>query len=128
MFISSMYITVISKTFWIVHKMLKCRSDCNGSLQMDSSLTPNSELRLAVGSLLRKRFEDSFVFSAKAFAYGGSGCCQDSMQFAKNGKHSEDGHADKRAPVGIDYVRRSVIVEVCQRARSHWLFLTGSPV
>ncbi|KAJ6664317.1 hypothetical protein lerEdw1_008536 [Lerista edwardsae] len=49
--------------------------------------------------------------SAKAFAYGGSGCCQDGMQFAKNGKHSDDGHADKRAPVGIDYVRRSVIVE-----------------
>ncbi|XP_066492385.1 C3 and PZP-like alpha-2-macroglobulin domain-containing protein 8 [Tiliqua scincoides] len=47
--------------------------------------------------------------TAKAFAYGG--CCQDGVQFAKNGKHSEDGHADKRAPVGIDYVRRSVIVE-----------------
>ncbi|KAH0625707.1 hypothetical protein JD844_033906 [Phrynosoma platyrhinos] len=49
--------------------------------------------------------------TAKAFAYGGSGCCQESAQFAKNGKHPEDTHPDKRAPLGVDYIRRSIIVE-----------------
>ncbi|KAG8126756.1 putative C3 and PZP-like alpha-2-macroglobulin domain-containing protein [Naja naja] len=49
--------------------------------------------------------------TAKAFAYSGSSCCQDSIQLTKNGKHSEDAHIDKRTPVGVDYVRRSVIIE-----------------
>ncbi|XP_058019201.1 C3 and PZP-like alpha-2-macroglobulin domain-containing protein 8 isoform X1 [Ahaetulla prasina] len=49
--------------------------------------------------------------TAKAFAYSGSSCCQDNIQLTKNGKHSEDAHIDKRTPVGVDYVRRSVIIE-----------------
>ncbi|XP_053147686.1 C3 and PZP-like alpha-2-macroglobulin domain-containing protein 8 isoform X2 [Hemicordylus capensis] len=49
--------------------------------------------------------------TAKAFAYGGSGCCQEGMPSTKNGKHPEDSHTDKRAPLGVDYVRRSVMVE-----------------
>lgn len=53
-----------------------------------------------------------FCFLAKAFAYGGTNCCQDEMQTLKNGKHSEDNYMDKRTPVGMDYVRSSVIIEV----------------
>lgn len=53
-----------------------------------------------------------FCFLAKAFAYGGTNCCQDGMQTLKNGKHSEDSYVDKRTPVGVDYVRSSVIIEV----------------
>lgn len=34
------------------------------------------------------------------------------MQTLKNGKHSEDNFMDKRTPVGVDYVRSSVIIEV----------------
>lgn len=34
------------------------------------------------------------------------------MQTLKNGKHSEDSYVDKRTPVGVDYVRSSVIIEV----------------
>lgn len=34
------------------------------------------------------------------------------MQTLKNGKHSEDNYMDKRTPVGVDYVRSSVIIEV----------------
>ncbi|XP_063146713.1 C3 and PZP-like alpha-2-macroglobulin domain-containing protein 8 [Candoia aspera] len=49
--------------------------------------------------------------TAKAFAYAGSSCCQDNIQLMKNGRHSEDAHLDKRTPVGVDYVRRSVIIE-----------------
>ncbi|XP_074834082.1 C3 and PZP-like alpha-2-macroglobulin domain-containing protein 8 isoform X2 [Carettochelys insculpta] len=49
--------------------------------------------------------------TAKAFAYGGTNCCQDGMQILKNGKHSEDTYLDKRIPVGIDYVRSSVVIE-----------------
>ncbi|KAM9619623.1 C3 and PZP-like alpha-2-macroglobulin domain-containing protein 8 isoform 6-T8 [Morphnus guianensis] len=49
--------------------------------------------------------------TAKAFAYGGTNCCQDEMQTLKNGKHSEDNYMDKRTPVGVDYVRSSVIIE-----------------
>ncbi|OXB73108.1 UNVERIFIED_CONTAM: hypothetical protein H355_012033 [Colinus virginianus] len=33
------------------------------------------------------------------------------MQTLKNGKHSEDNYVDKRTPVGVDYVRSSVIIE-----------------
>lgn len=53
-----------------------------------------------------------FCFLAKAFAYGGTSCCQEGMQTLKSGKHSEDSHMDKRTPVGVDYVRSSVIIEV----------------
>ncbi|XP_053855290.1 C3 and PZP-like alpha-2-macroglobulin domain-containing protein 8 isoform X4 [Vidua macroura] len=49
--------------------------------------------------------------TAKAFAYGGTNCCQEGMQSLKNGKHSEDSYMDKRSPVGVDYVRSSVIIE-----------------
>ncbi|NWY45009.1 CPMD8 protein, partial [Sylvia atricapilla] len=49
--------------------------------------------------------------TAKAFAYGGTNCCQEGMQTLKNGKHSEDSYLDKRTPVGVDYVRSSVIIE-----------------
>lgn len=34
------------------------------------------------------------------------------MQTLKSGKHSEDSYMDKRIPVGVDYVRSSVIIEV----------------
>lgn len=53
-----------------------------------------------------------FCFLAKAFAYGGTNCCQNGMQTLKNGKHSEDNYVDKRTPVGVDYVRSSVVIEV----------------
>ncbi|XP_061457145.1 C3 and PZP-like alpha-2-macroglobulin domain-containing protein 8 isoform X3 [Rhineura floridana] len=56
--------------------------------------------------------------TAKAFAYPGS-CCQDNMPFVKNGKRSEDGHMDKRAPLGVDYVRRSILVEAEGLAREY---------
>uniref|UniRef100_A0A6I8P7H9 C3 and PZP like alpha-2-macroglobulin domain containing 8 n=2 Tax=Ornithorhynchus anatinus TaxID=9258 RepID=A0A6I8P7H9_ORNAN len=49
--------------------------------------------------------------TAKAFAYGETNCCQDGMQILKNSKHSEDNYSDKRTPVGIDYIRSSVIIE-----------------
>ncbi|XP_077187621.1 C3 and PZP-like alpha-2-macroglobulin domain-containing protein 8 isoform X2 [Paroedura picta] len=49
--------------------------------------------------------------TAKAFAYGGSSCCQDGLQFAKSGKHADDFYLDRQAPVGVDYVRRSILVE-----------------
>lgn len=49
---------------------------------------------------------------AKAFAYGGSSCCQDGPQLGKSGKHTEDFYLDRQAPVGVDYVRRSILVEV----------------
>ncbi|KAI1230511.1 hypothetical protein IHE44_0009971 [Lamprotornis superbus] len=49
--------------------------------------------------------------TAKAFAYGGTNCCQEGMQTLKSGKHSEDSYMDKRSPVGMDYVRSSVIIE-----------------
>ncbi|XP_054835570.1 C3 and PZP-like alpha-2-macroglobulin domain-containing protein 8 [Eublepharis macularius] len=49
--------------------------------------------------------------TAKAFAYGGSGCCQDKLQFAKSGKNPEDFYLDRQAPVGVDYIRRSILVE-----------------
>uniref|UniRef100_A0A8C3D5K4 C3 and PZP like alpha-2-macroglobulin domain containing 8 n=1 Tax=Corvus moneduloides TaxID=1196302 RepID=A0A8C3D5K4_CORMO len=50
--------------------------------------------------------------TAKAFAYGETNCCQEGMQTLKSGKHSEDSYMDKRIPVGVDYVRSSVIIEV----------------
>ncbi|XP_063003438.1 C3 and PZP-like alpha-2-macroglobulin domain-containing protein 8 [Elgaria multicarinata webbii] len=49
--------------------------------------------------------------TAKAFAYGGSGCCQENTQVPKNGRQPEEGQADKRTPLSVDHVRRSVLVE-----------------
>ncbi|XP_060089087.1 C3 and PZP-like alpha-2-macroglobulin domain-containing protein 8 [Heteronotia binoei] len=49
--------------------------------------------------------------TAKAFAYGESSCCQDGLQFAKSGKQAEEFYPDRQAPFGVDYVRRSILVE-----------------
>ncbi|XP_015280131.1 PREDICTED: C3 and PZP-like alpha-2-macroglobulin domain-containing protein 8 [Gekko japonicus] len=49
--------------------------------------------------------------TAKAFAYGGSTCCQDGLPFTRSGKQAEDFYLDRQAPVGVDYVRRSILVE-----------------
>uniref|UniRef100_H9G5Q9 Kazal-like domain-containing protein n=1 Tax=Anolis carolinensis TaxID=28377 RepID=H9G5Q9_ANOCA len=57
--------------------------------------------------------------TAKAFAYSGSGCCQESGPSAKTSKYPEDPHPDKRAPLGIDYVRRSILVEPEGLAREY---------
>ncbi|XP_060132471.1 C3 and PZP-like alpha-2-macroglobulin domain-containing protein 8 [Zootoca vivipara] len=56
--------------------------------------------------------------TAKAFAYAGS-CCQDSSPFAKNSRHPEDSYADKRTPIGTDYVRRSILIEAEGLAREY---------
>ncbi|KAJ7415213.1 C3 and PZP-like alpha-2-macroglobulin domain-containing protein 8 [Willisornis vidua] len=49
--------------------------------------------------------------TAKAFAYGGTSCCQEGLQSLKGGRHPEDPPLDRRTPVGVDYVRSSVIIE-----------------
>ncbi|KAJ7308317.1 hypothetical protein JRQ81_008851 [Phrynocephalus forsythii] len=49
--------------------------------------------------------------TAKALAYGGGGCCLDGAQSTKNGKHADDSHAERRAPLGTDYVRRTFLIE-----------------
>nr|XP_055095106.1 C3 and PZP-like alpha-2-macroglobulin domain-containing protein 8 [Symphalangus syndactylus] len=45
--------------------------------------------------------------TAKALAYGDTNCCRD----GRSSKHPEENHADRRVPIGVDHVRRSVMVE-----------------
>ncbi|XP_042198630.1 C3 and PZP-like alpha-2-macroglobulin domain-containing protein 8 [Callorhinchus milii] len=49
--------------------------------------------------------------TAKAFAYSETNCCEEGLQALKNGKYLDEGYMDKRIPTGMDYVRRSVLVE-----------------
>lgn len=48
--------------------------------------------------------------TARAIAYSEPSCCSDGLQSTKSGKISDD-LEDRRTPTGLDYVRRSVIVE-----------------
>ncbi|KAK6467323.1 C3 and PZP-like alpha-2-macroglobulin domain-containing protein 8 [Huso huso] len=50
--------------------------------------------------------------TARAFAYSEVGCCEEGVQSPlKNGKHLEDSELDRRTTVGMDSVRRSVLVQ-----------------
>ncbi len=49
--------------------------------------------------------------AARAVAYSEPSCCSDGLQSNKAGKVGEE-QEDRRSPVGMDYVRRSVLVEV----------------
>ncbi|MGH0168414.1 UNVERIFIED_CONTAM: hypothetical protein FKN15_054850 [Acipenser sinensis] len=50
--------------------------------------------------------------TARAFAYSEVGCCDEGVQSPlKNGKHLEDSKLDRRTAVGMDSVRRSVLVQ-----------------
>lgn len=44
---------------------------------------------------------------ARAIAYSETSCCSDGLQTGKNNDVDE-----KRSPIGMDYVRRTVVVEV----------------
>ncbi|XP_034149711.1 C3 and PZP-like alpha-2-macroglobulin domain-containing protein 8 isoform X3 [Esox lucius] len=48
--------------------------------------------------------------TARAIAYSEPGCCSDGLQATKTGKNTDDPE-DRRTPTGLDYVRRSVLVE-----------------
>ena len=50
----------------------------------------------------------SVVVIARAIAYSEPSCCSDGLQ---TGKTSND-IDDRRTPIGLDYVRRTVLVEV----------------
>jgi hypothetical protein len=52
-----------------------------------------------------------FPAVARAIAYSEPGCCLDGLQSTKTGKNIDDPE-DRRTPIGLDYVRRSVLVEV----------------
>uniref|UniRef100_A0A2K5D6R1 C3 and PZP like alpha-2-macroglobulin domain containing 8 n=1 Tax=Aotus nancymaae TaxID=37293 RepID=A0A2K5D6R1_AOTNA len=47
------------------------------------------------------------ISAAKALAHEDTSCCRD----GRSGKHPEESHADRRVPIGVDHVRRSVMVE-----------------
>lgn len=49
--------------------------------------------------------------AARAVAYSEPSCCSDGLQSSKSGKVGEE-QEDRRSPAGMDYVRRSVLVEV----------------
>lgn len=49
--------------------------------------------------------------AARAVAYSEPSCCSDGLQASKGGKAGEE-QEDRRSPAGMDYVRRSVLVEV----------------
>lgn len=49
--------------------------------------------------------------AARAVAYSEPSCCSDGLQSSKAGKVGEE-QEDRRSPAGMDYVRRSVLVEV----------------
>ncbi|XP_035593483.1 C3 and PZP-like alpha-2-macroglobulin domain-containing protein 8 isoform X2 [Oncorhynchus keta] len=48
--------------------------------------------------------------TARAIAYSEPGCCSDGLQSTKTSKNTDD-LEDRRSPIGLDYVRRSVLVE-----------------
>ncbi|XP_051551444.1 C3 and PZP-like alpha-2-macroglobulin domain-containing protein 8 [Myxocyprinus asiaticus] len=48
--------------------------------------------------------------TARAMAYSEPSCCSDGLQSSKAGKVADE-HEDRRILVGMDYVRRSVLVE-----------------
>ncbi|PNJ28667.1 CPAMD8 isoform 4 [Pongo abelii] len=45
--------------------------------------------------------------TAKALAYGDTNCCRD----GRSSKHPEENHGDRRVSIGVDHVRRNVMVE-----------------
>ncbi|XP_039622768.1 C3 and PZP-like alpha-2-macroglobulin domain-containing protein 8 isoform X2 [Polypterus senegalus] len=49
--------------------------------------------------------------SARAFAYSEPSCCDQGVQTLKNGKYLDESYVDKRTPISMDYVRRSVQVQ-----------------
>lgn len=49
----------------------------------------------------------SCFLSARAIAYSEPSCCSDGLQ---SGKTAND--VEERTPIGLDYVRRTVLVEV----------------
>lgn len=50
----------------------------------------------------------SAVPIARAIAYSEPGCCSDGLQAGKTGNDVDE----RRTPIGLDYVRRTVLVEV----------------
>ncbi|KAL1022981.1 hypothetical protein UPYG_G00035010 [Umbra pygmaea] len=48
--------------------------------------------------------------TARAIAYSEPGCCSDGFQATKTSKNADD-LEERRTPTGLDYVRRSVLVE-----------------
>lgn len=52
-----------------------------------------------------------FPAIARAVAYSEPGCCSDGLQSTKTSKNTDD-LEDRRTPTGLDYVQRSVLVEV----------------
>ncbi len=50
--------------------------------------------------------------AARAVAYSEPSCCSDGLQSNKAGKVGQEEQEDRRSPAGMDYVRRSVLVEV----------------
>lgn len=48
---------------------------------------------------------------ARAIAYSEPSCCSDGLQTGKIGNDVED----RRSPIGLDYVRRTVLVEVREK-------------
>lgn len=52
-----------------------------------------------------------FSIAARAVAYSEPSCCSDGLHANKGGKAGEE-QEDRRNPSGMDYVRRSVLVEV----------------
>lgn len=57
------------------------------------------------------KYVSVFPAVARAIAYSEPGCCLDGLQSTKTGKNIDD-LEDRRTPIGLDYVRRSVLVEV----------------
>lgn len=49
-----------------------------------------------------------FIFKARAIAYSSPSCCSDGILSGKSGNYADE----KRIPIGNDYVRRTVFVEV----------------
>ncbi|KAG5851317.1 hypothetical protein ANANG_G00091890 [Anguilla anguilla] len=49
--------------------------------------------------------------TVRAVAYSEPGCCADGLPSPKTGKSGGEDQEDRRTPAGVDYVRRSVLVE-----------------
>ncbi|XP_063770568.1 C3 and PZP-like alpha-2-macroglobulin domain-containing protein 8 isoform X2 [Pseudophryne corroboree] len=57
--------------------------------------------------------------SARGLAYGGMNCLSEGSSSVKNIRYSEDVYSERKSPSGIDFVRRSVIVEPEGLAREY---------
>ncbi|XP_078742084.1 C3 and PZP-like alpha-2-macroglobulin domain-containing protein 8 [Lampetra fluviatilis] len=49
--------------------------------------------------------------TARAFAYGEASCCEEGAQTLKGAKYVEEVAPERRTPMGLDYIMRSVLVE-----------------